>query len=86
MIGEIFRNAKRQDNSPDRDGEPLLKLKREKFNNADDDLAIQESEGQCINNILPEKVEHAFFDTTADNIRLQKLKPLPSKSCINNTP
>ena len=46
-------------------------MTREILNQVDDELDIQQSEGLCINKILAEKIEHAYFDTSGDNVRLQ---------------
>ena len=48
-------------------------MNRQILNQVDDDLGIQESKGLYIGKILAEKIEHAYFDTSADNIRLQKI-------------
>ena len=49
-------------------------MSREILNQVDDDdLDIQESKEVCISKILAEKIEHVYFDTFADNIRLHKI-------------
>ena len=70
-IGDLFRNRKRH-GSTDED-EPPLKVGREILHQVDDDLGIQEAEGPAVDELLSEKINHAYFETSADNTKLQKI-------------
>ena len=39
----------------------------------DDDLGIQEAEGPAVDELLAEKINHAYFESSADNTKPQKI-------------
>ena len=48
-------------------------MSREILHQVEDDLGIQEAKGLAVDELLAEKTDHAYFDSSADNIKLQKL-------------
>ena len=48
-------------------------MSRDILHQVDDDLGIQEAKGLAVDELLAEKTDHAYFDSSADNIKLQKL-------------
>ena len=48
-------------------------MSRQILNQIDVGLGIQESEESCIDKTLAEKIEHVYFDTSSDKVRLQKI-------------
>ena len=70
-IGDLFRNRKRHC-STDED-EPPLKMSREILHQVHDDLGIQETEGPAVDELLAGKINHAYFESSADNTKLQKI-------------
>ena len=48
-------------------------MSREILHQVDDDLGIQEAEGLAVDELLPEKIDHAYFESSADNTKLQKI-------------
>ena len=70
-IGDLFRNRKRH-GSIDEDELPL-KMSREILHQVDDDLSLQEAEGPAVDELLAEKINHAYFESSADNTELQKI-------------
>ena len=69
-IGELFRNRKRH-GSKDGD-EPPLKMSRQILHQVDNDLGIEEAKDLAVNELLAEKIDHAYFESSADNTKLQK--------------
>ena len=70
-IGELFRNRKRHSSKDD--DEPPLKMSREILHPVDDDLDIQEVEGLAVDELLAAKIGHTYFESSADNAKLQKI-------------
>ena len=70
-IGELFRNRKRQSSKDD--DETPLKMSRKILHQVDDDLGIQEVEGLAVDELLAAKIGHAYFESSADNAKLQKI-------------
>ena len=70
-IGELFRNRKRHD-SKDDDDTPL-QMSREILHQVNDNLGIQEAEGVAVDELLVEKIGHAYFESSADDTKLQKI-------------
>ena len=70
-IGDPFRNMKRH-GSTNQD-EPPLKMSREILHQVDDDLGVQEAKGPAADELLAEKINHAYFESSADNTKLQKI-------------
>ena len=52
--------------------EPPLKMSRKILHQFDDDLGIQEAEGPAVDELLAEKINHAYFESSADNTKLPK--------------
>ena len=48
-------------------------MSREILHQVDDDMGIQEAEGLAVDEFLPEKIGHAYFESSADNNKLQKI-------------
>ena len=48
-------------------------MSREILHQVDDDLGIQEAEGSAVDELLAEKINHAYFESSADNTKLQKI-------------
>ena len=48
-------------------------MSRKILHQVDDDLAIQEVEGLAIDELLAAKIGHAYFESSADNAKLQKI-------------
>ena len=48
-------------------------MSREILHQVDDDMGIQEAEGLAVDEFLPEKIEHAYFESSADNTKLHKI-------------
>ena len=48
-------------------------MSREILHQVDDDLGIQEAKELAVDELLAEKTDHAYFESSADNIKLQKL-------------
>ena len=48
-------------------------MSREILHQVDDDLGIQEAKGLPVDELLAEKTDHAYSDSSAYNIKLQKL-------------
>ena len=48
-------------------------MSREILHQVDDDLDIQEAEGLAADEFLPEKIGHVYFESSADNNKLQKI-------------
>ena len=71
-IGELFRNSKRH--GPKDDNEPPLKMSSEILHQVDDNLGIQEAEGPAVDELLAEKTDLAYFESSADNTKLQKIR------------
>ena len=46
---------------------PPLKMSREVLHQFDNDLVIQEAEGPAVDELLAEKIDHAYFESSADN-------------------
>ena len=44
--------------------EPPLKMSREILHQVDDDLGIQEAECRAVNELLAEKIDHTYFETS----------------------
>ena len=70
-IGELFRNRKRHGSKDD--DELSLKMSREILHQVEDDLGIQEPDGLAVDEFLTEKIGHAYFDSSADNTKLQEI-------------
>ena len=69
-IGDPFRNMKRH-GSTNQD-EPPLKMSREILHQVDDDLGVQEAKSPAADELLAEKINHAYFESSADYTKLQK--------------
>ena len=69
-IGELFRNRKRHGSKDD--DEPPLKMSRQILHQVDNDLGIEEAKDLAVNELLAEKIDHAYFESSADNTKLQK--------------
>ena len=50
-----------------------LKMSREILYQVDDDLGIKEAEGPAVDELLAKKINHAYFESSADNTKLQKI-------------
>ena len=48
-------------------------MSREILHQVDDDLGIQETDGPAVDEFLAEKIDHAYFQSSADNTKLQKI-------------
>ena len=48
-------------------------MSREILHQVDDDLGIQEVEGPAVYELLATKIGHAYFESSADNAKLQKI-------------
>ena len=48
-------------------------MSKEILHQVDDDLGIQEAEGVAVDELLVEKIDHAYFESSADDTKLQKL-------------
>ena len=48
-------------------------MSREILHQVDDDLGIQEAEGPAVDELLAEKINHAYFESSADNTKPQKI-------------
>ena len=48
-------------------------MSREILHQVDDDLGIQEAECLAVDKLLAEKIGHAYFASSADNTKLQKI-------------
>ena len=48
-------------------------MSREILHQVDDDLGIQEVEGLAVDELLAKKIGHAYFESSADNTKLQKI-------------
>ena len=48
-------------------------MSREILHQVDDDMGIQEAEGLAVDEFLPEKIGHVYFESSADNNKLQKI-------------
>ena len=47
-------------------------MSREILHQVDDGLGISEAEDPAVDELLAEKTDHAYFESPADNIKLQK--------------
>ena len=70
-IGDLFRNRKRHGSTDD--DEPPLKMSREILHQVDDDLGIQEAEGPAVDELLANTINHAYFESSVDNTKPQKI-------------
>ena len=70
-IGELFIKRKRQGSKDD--NEPQLKMSRDILHQVDDDVDIQQAEGLAVDELLTEKIGHAYFESSADNTKLRKI-------------
>ena len=50
-----------------------LKMSRAILHQVDFDLGMQEAKGLAVGELLAGKTDHAYFESSADNIKLQKL-------------
>ena len=48
-------------------------MSKEILHQVDDDLGIQEAEGVAVDELLVEKIDHTYFESSADDTKLQKL-------------
>ena len=48
-------------------------MSREILHQVDDDLSLQEAEGPAVDELLAEKINHAYFESSTDNTKLQKI-------------
>ena len=48
-------------------------MSREILHQVDDDLSLQEVEGPAVDELLAEKINHAYFESSAENTKLQKI-------------
>ena len=70
-VRDLFRNRERYC-STDED-KPPLKIAREILHQIDDDLGIQEAEGPAVDELLAGKINHTYFESSADDTKLQKI-------------
>ena len=70
-IGELFVTRKRHSSKDD--DETPLKMSREILYQVGDDLGIQEVEGLAVDELLAAKIGHTYFESSADNAKLQKI-------------
>ena len=48
-------------------------MSREILHQVDDDLGIQEAEGPAVDELLANTINHAYFESSVDNTKLQKI-------------
>ena len=60
--GELIINRNRH--GPKVNDEPPLKMSRQILHQVDDDLGIQEAECRAVNELLAEKIDHTYFETS----------------------
>ena len=48
-------------------------MSREILHQVYDDLGIQEAEGSAVDELLAERINHAYFESSVDNTKLQKI-------------
>ena len=80
-IGELFRNRKRHSSKDD--DEPPLKMSRKILHPVEDDLDIPEVEGLAFDELLAANIGHAYFESSANDAKLQKKNE--SKSTPNQS-
>ena len=69
-IGELFRNRKRHGSKDD--DKPPLKMSSQILHQVGNDLGIEEAKDLAVNELLAEKIDHAYFESLADNTKLRK--------------
>ena len=70
-IGELFTNRRRHGSKDD--DKPPLKMSREILHQVDDDFGLPKGKGVAVDELLAGKISHAYFESSADNTKLQKL-------------
>ena len=76
MVGELFRNRKRHLPNADANDPktpPPIKMSRDILGQVEDNFSVLDEKGPSVDTEVAKKIENVFFESSGDNIKLQKI-------------